>query len=173
VIAAVLAEVQVAPNVFFGIIAAIAVFAALRVVTTSNVVHAALYLMVVLGSVAATFVVLAAEFIAAAQVLVYIGAIVVLLLFGVMLTRARIGGDVGLDYDQKWLGGLVAALMLAVMGYSLWDRYEDVLLPAEREVQRTTDVADSIFATYIVPFEAISVLLLAALIGAIVVARRD
>jgi NADH-quinone oxidoreductase subunit J len=173
VIAAVLAEVQVAPNIFFGIIALIAVLAAVRVVTTSNVVHAALYLMVVLASVAATFVVLAAEFLAAAQVMVYIGAIVVLLLFGVMLTRARIGGDVELNYDQKWLGGLVAALMFAVMAYSLWDRYEDTLLPAEREVQRTSEVADSIFATYIVPFEAISVLLLAALIGAIVVARRD
>jgi NADH-quinone oxidoreductase subunit J len=173
VIAAVLAEVQVAPNIFFGMIALVAVVAAIRVVTTSNVVHAALYLMIVLASVAATFVVLAAEFLAAAQVLVYIGAIVVLLLFGVMLTRARIGGDVELNYDQKWLGGLVAALMFAVMAYSLWERYEDALLPADREVQRTTDVADSIFATYIVPFEAISVLLLAALIGAIVVARRD
>jgi NADH-quinone oxidoreductase subunit J len=168
--AAVLAEVQVAPNIFFGIVALVAVVAAIRVVTTSNVVHAALYLMVVLGAVAATFVILAAEFLAAAQVLVYIGAIVVLLLFGVMLTRARIGGDVHLNYDQKWIGGLVATLMFAVMAYSLWDRYEDTLLPADREVQRTAEVADSIFATYIV---AISVLLLAALIGAIVVARRD
>ena len=169
----VLAEVQVAQNIFFGIVAVIAMAAAIKVVTTSNMVHAALYLMVVLGSVAATFVILAAEFVASAQVLVYIGAIVVLLLFGVMLTRARIGGDTDLNYDQKWMAGLVAALMFAVMAYSLWDRYEDTLLPAERQVQRTSDVADSIFATYIVPFEAVSVLLLAALIGAIVVARRD
>jgi NADH-quinone oxidoreductase subunit J len=166
-------EVQVAQNVFFGLIALVAVVAAVKVVSTSNVVHAALYLMIVLGAVAATFVLLAAEFVAAAQVLVYIGAIVVLLLFGVMLTRARIGGDIELNYEQKWMGGLVAVLMFAVMAYSLWDRYEDTLLPAERSVQRTTDVADSIFATYIVPFEAVSVLLLAALIGAIVVARRD
>lgn len=172
-IGAVLAEVQVAQNIFFGIIAVVAVVAALRVVTTSNVVHAALYLMIVLGSVAATFIILAAEFIAVSQVLVYIGAILVLLLFGVMLTRARIGGDVELNYDQKWIGGLVAVLMFAVMAYSLWDRYEDTLLPEDRTVQRTADVADSIFATYIVPFEAVSVLLLAALIGAIVVARRD
>ena len=170
---AVLAEVQVAPNIFFGIIALVAVAAAIKVVTTANVVHAALYLMVVLGAVAATFVVLAAEFLAASQVLVYIGAIVVLLLFGVMLTRAVIGVDVHLDYDQRWLGVLVAGLVFAVMAFSLWDRYEDVLLPEDRQVQRSIDVADSIFATYIVPFEAVSVLLLAALIGAIVVARRD
>lgn len=171
--AAVLAEVQVAPNIFFGIIALTAVAAAVKVVTTSNVVHAALYLMVVLGAVAATFVVLAAEFLAASQVLVYIGAIVVLLLFGVMLTRAVIGSDVHLDYEQRWLGVLVAGLVFAVMAFSLWDRYEDALLPEDRQVQRSADVADSIFATYIVPFEAVSVLLLAALIGAIVVARRD
>ena len=176
-IAAVLAQAQgevlVAQNIFFGIIAVVAIAAALRMVTTSNVVHAALYLMIVLGAVAATFVILAAEFLAASQVLVYIGAIVVLLLFGVMLTRARIGGDVDLNYDQRWLGALVAVFLLAVMSYSLWDRYEDVLLPEDRQVQRTAEVADSIFATYIVPFEAVSVLLLAALIGAIVVARRD
>jgi NADH-quinone oxidoreductase subunit J len=167
------AEVLVAQNIFFAIIAVVATAAALRLVTTSNVVHAALYLMIVLASVAATFVILAAEFIAASQVLVYIGAIVVLLLFGVMLTRARIGEDPELDYDTKWPGALVAVFLFAVMGYSLWDRYEDVLLPDDREVQRTAAVADSIFATYIVPFEGISVLLLAALIGAIVVARRD
>lgn len=176
-IAAVLAQVegeaQVAPNIFFGIIAVVALAAALRMVTTSNVVHAALYLMVVLTAVAATFIVLAAEFIAAAQVLVYIGAIVVLLLFGVMLTRARIGQDIDLDYDQKWVGALVAALLFVVMSYSLWEYFEDIRLPEGRDVQRTAEVADSIFATYVVPFEAISVLLLAALIGAIVVARRD
>jgi NADH-quinone oxidoreductase subunit J len=174
VTAAVLAQqVLVAQNVFFAIIALVAVAAALRMVSTSNVVHAALYLMVVLAAVAALYVLLAAEFIAAAQVLVYIGAIIVLLLFGVMLTRARIGRDAELNYDQKWLGVLVAGLMLVVMSYSLWSRFEDTLLPEDRQVQRTAEVADSIFATYIVPFEALSVVLLAALIGAIVVARRD
>ena len=66
-------------------------FGGIRVVTTKNVVHAALYLVVVLAGVAAQYVLLAAEFVASAQVLVYIGAIIVLLLFGVMLTRAKIG----------------------------------------------------------------------------------
>jgi NADH-quinone oxidoreductase subunit J len=172
--AAVLAqEVLIAQNIFFGVIALIAIAAALRMVTTTNVFHAALYLMIVLGAVAGVYIILAAEFVAAAQVLVYIGAVVVLVLFGVMLTRARIGDEPDLDYEHRWLGVLVAGLLLAVMSYSLWDRFEDTLLPADREIQRTAEVADSIFATYIVPFEAISVLLLAALIGAIVVARRD
>lgn len=160
-------------NSFFLIIAVVSIASALKMVTTKNVVHASLYLMIVLSGVAAVYVILGAEFAAATQVLVYIGAILVLLLFGVMLTRAKIGADTDLDHEQKWIGGLVALAMAAVMGYSLWEAFGDAKLPDDRLVQRTGAVADSIFGTYIVPFEALSVLLLAALIGAIVVARRD
>ena len=78
-------------NIAFGVIAVISIVAALKMVTTSNVVHAALYLVLVLASVAATYVLLAAEFVAATQILVYIGAVMVLMLFGVMLTPAQIG----------------------------------------------------------------------------------
>ncbi len=160
-------------NTFFAIIAAVMIGAALKLVTTENVVHASLYLLVVLAGVAAQYIILGAEFAAATQVMVYIGAILVLLLFGVMLTRAKLGPDSDLNHDQRWIGALVAVLLGAVMGYSLWEAFEDVEIPAEASVQRTSEVADSIFSTYIVPFEAVSVLLLAALIGAVVVARRD
>lgn len=160
-------------NSFFLAIALVSIVAALKMVTTDNVVHAALYLLVVLASVAAVYIILGAEFAAATQVLVYIGAILVLLLFGVMLTRARIGSETDLDHDQKWIGALVSVVMAAVMGYSLWEGFEDAKLPDDRIVQGVEPVADTIFSTYIVPFEAISVLLLAALIGAVVVARRD
>ncbi len=160
-------------NSFFIVIALVSIAAAIKMVTTQNVVHAALYLLVVLSGVAAVYIILGAEFAAATQVLVYIGAILVLLLFGVMLTRARIGRDTELDHDQKWLGALVAVTMGAVMGYSLWEAFEDAQLPDDRLPQRTEAVADTIFSTYIVPFEAVSVLLLAALIGAVVIARRD
>jgi NADH-quinone oxidoreductase subunit J len=160
-------------NVFFYAIAAVAIVAALKMVTTQNVVHAALYLLVVLTAVAATYIVLGAEFTAVTQALVYLGAIMVLMLFGVMLTRARIGTETDLDHDQKWMGALVAAVTAAVMGYSLWEGFGDTKLPADQLPQNTQQVSDEIFSTYIVPFEALSVLLLAALIGAVVVARRD
>ncbi len=160
-------------NVFFYAIAAIAIVAALKMVTTQNVVHAALYLLVVLTAVAGTYIILGAEFAAVTQVLVYLGAIMVLLLFGVMLTRAQIGKDTDLDHEQKWMGALVGAVTFAVMGYSLWEGFGDTKLPANQLPQNTQQVSDSIFSTYIVPFEALSVLLLAALIGAVVVARRD
>jgi NADH-quinone oxidoreductase subunit J len=160
-------------NVFFAVISLVAIIAAIRMVTTKNVVHAALYLLVVLASVAAVYIILGAEFVAATQLLVYLGAIMVLLLFGVRLTRARIGVETDLDHEQRWLGALVATALFAVMAFSLWEGFGDEELPETMTPQTTQQVSDEIFSTYIVPFEALSVLLLAALIGAVVVARRD
>jgi len=149
------------------------VVAALRMVSTKNVVHASLYLLVVLSGVAAIYILLGAEFAAATQVLVYLGAVMVLLLFGVMLTRAKIGAETDLDHDQRWLGALVSLGMLGVLSYSLWEAFGDNELPVDMRPQRTGEVADEIFSTYLVAFEVLSLLLLAALIGAVVVARRD
>ena len=86
-------DLYVAQNVFFAFITLTMIYAAFRVVTTANVVHAALWLVVVLAGVAVQFLFLGAEFVAVTQVLVYIGAVVVLFLFGVMLTRASMGDD--------------------------------------------------------------------------------
>ena len=81
-------------NIFFGLIAAAMIVGAVRVVTTTNVVHAALWLVLVLRRRRRQyFLLVGAEFVGITQVLVYIGAIVVLFLFGIMLTRAPIGGD--------------------------------------------------------------------------------
>src|SRR5690349_21715286 len=99
------------------------VVSAIRVVTAKNIVRAALYLVVVLAGVAAQYILLAAEFTAVAQVLIYIGAIIVLFLFGIMLTRAPIGQDAELDNDQRWLGALVAVLLLGVLTYVLNDAF--------------------------------------------------
>ena len=171
---------MVAQNLFFYAIAAGIVFGALRVVTTRNVVHAALWLVVVLSGVAMQYVVLAAEFVAATQVLIYIGAIVVLLLFGTMLTRAKIGREQELT-NTHWLSAAATAVVLvAVMGYALLDSFgwSRTPLPADTRIidvqgSNTASVSDSIFSTYLLPFEAVSVLLLAALVGAIVLARKD
>ena len=167
-------------NIAFGVLAAASVLAALRLVTTKNVVHAALYLVVVLSSVGALYVLLFAEFVAVAQILVYVGAVVVLFLFGIMLTRARIGHSTDLESDQRWIGGVVALMLLGVLTFSLVDFFEDEKLPELSQTSEqitaergTKAVGDSVFSDYIVPFEAVSILLLAALVGAIVLARRD
>ena len=171
---------MVAQNLFFYAFAAVIVFSAIRVVTSQNVVHAALYLVATLAGVAAQYVVLAAEFVAATQVLVYIGAITVLFLFGIMLTRTEIGKDSRLTHDSWWGGAATALLLLGVMVYALVDEFgwTDTKLPADTRIDgvdgsNTSTVSDSIFSQYLVPFEAISVLLLAALVGAIVLARKD
>lgn len=165
-------DLFVAQNVFFGVIALMMVVSAVRVVTTSNVVHAALWLVLVLAGVAAQFILLGSEFVAVTQVLVYVGAVVVLFLFGVMLTRASMGDDDTVAREKRVMAGVVAVLLFVLMGGALLDSFDDTRLVIESP-QRTAEVSDAIFSQYIVPFEAASVLLLAALIGAIVVARRD
>ena len=165
-------EVLVAQNVAFGVLALAMVAAALRMVTTRNVVHAALYLVVVLAGMAGMFILLGAEFVGVTQVLVYIGAIVVLFLFGIMLTKGSFGDDDGVTGERRLVAGLVGLLVFGVMAAALVESFEDAEL-SRSGPSTTAELADSIFSDYIVPFEAVSVLLLAALIGAIVVARRD
>lgn len=164
----------VAQNVFFYLIATIMVVAALRVVTSPNIVHAALWLVAVLAGVAAQFILLGAEFVGVTQVLVYIGAVVVLFLFGIMLTKADADREGKLDHDNRWPAALTGLILLLVMAYSVIDYAEgseiDILAGEPTTVGA---VSDAIFSDYIVAFEAISVLLLAALIGAIVVARKE
>jgi NADH-quinone oxidoreductase subunit J len=169
-----------AENIAFWILATSATLGALRVVTTKNVVHAALYLVVVLGSVGALYVLLAAEFVAVVQLLVYVGAIVVLFLFGVMLTRAKIGHEGELDNDQRIAGAITGLFLLGILSYVLVDYFGDDKLPklgasrvALKNARGTGPVGNAIFSTYLVPFEVVSVLLLAALVGAIVLARKD
>ena len=163
----------VAQNVGFWLIAAVMVVGALRVVTTRNVVHAALWLVVVLAGAAALYVLLAAEFVAITQVVVYIGAVMVLFLFGTMLTRARIGSEDDLN-NRSWIIGVpVAVLLLATMVIALNDGFGDQKLPMDAAPVSTATVSDQIFGDYLLPFWALSFVLLAAVIGAIVLARKD
>jgi NADH-quinone oxidoreductase subunit J len=157
----------------FWILAVGMVVAAVRVVTTSNVVHAALYLVGTLMGAAAIYVLLFAEFVAWVQVLVYVGAIVVLMLFGLMLTRAPIG-RANFDNDQRPLAALCAAAVFIVTSWILIDAFEGERISLARATGTTTrSIGEVIFSDYVLPFEVVSVLLLAALVGAILIARRE
>lgn len=155
---------------FAGITTAVGVSGAL-VVSSRNVVHAALFLVATLGSVAALFLLLGAEFVGWTQILIYVGAIVVLLLFGIMLTRAPMG-RMALDNQNRGIAFLVAAGTFGVLTWLVWDRFGDERIPL-KQVVRTKEIGQSLFTRFVLPFEAISVLLLAALVGAIVLARKD
>ncbi len=142
----------------------------LLAVTTRHVVHAALWLVVSLGGLAGCYLVLGAELVALVQVLVYVGAVVVLVLFALMLTRAPIGPsrEHSAGVAHRVLAGLVAAgtsaLLLSVL--------VPLAGPARTRVEvPTAAVAADLFGTWVWPFEALSLLLLVALVAAFAVSR--
>ena len=157
-------------EIAFTVLALIGSVAALRLVTTKNVVHGALYLVVTLSMVGGVYLLLAAEFVAWVQVLIYVGAIVVLLLFSLMLTRAPIGRE-ALDNQQRGLAALVGAGILAGLVFLIQQAFSGDRIAGVPS--STARVGASIFSRFVLPFEVVSVLLLAALIGAVVLARRD
>ncbi len=148
------------------------VLGALGVVRTKNVVHAALYLVVVLAGGAAQFILLGQEFVAWVQVLVYIGAVIVLFLFGIMLTRAPMHPKESLDNSLRWPGLVVSLFLAGVLSTLLVDAYHADKVEPSAPI-RTAAVTKSVFTVYIIPFEVVGVLLLGALIGAVVLARKD
>ena len=170
---------MLAQNLTFGLLAVAMALSAIKLVTTKNVVHAALYLVIVLAGMAAQYILLAAEFVAVTQVLVYIGAIMVLVLFGIMLTRAPIGETPELDNNQRIPAAIVSLFLFGSLATLLIDAFGDDRFDLNNSIAsgaaggNMVRMSDSIFSQYLVPFEVVSILLLAALVGAIVVARRD
>lgn len=152
----------------FGVLA---LGAGLAVVTTRRIVRAGLWLAVAFAGVAGAALVLAAEFLAWVLVLVYVGAIVVLLLFATMLTRAPTDASDDLD-RARWpgavaAGGIGLALAAVVTGAFGW---------AGVDRKGTGDAAamgEAVFAHWVLPFEVLSLLLLAALVGAVAVSTRS
>ena len=170
------ADTLVAQNIAFYVIAVMMVLAAIRVVTVSNVMHAALYLVLVMSGAAALYILMAAEFVGVTQVLVYVGAVMVLFLFGAMLTRAKIGAEADLNNKNWGLAIPVAVLMLGAMAWSLIDAFGDEKAiddPADVRQVSIAEISDAIMSPYLMPFLGLSFILVAAVIGAIVLARKD
>jgi NADH-quinone oxidoreductase subunit J len=160
-------------EVAFLIIAVLGGIGGLLVVTSRNIVHAALYLVVALASVAAIYLLLAAPFIAFVQVIIYVGAIVVLILFGIMLTRAPVGRRVLDNSVRARIGALVVGGgFFAMLTFFLVRAFGGERI-VNRAATTTAALGSSLFRNFVLPFEAVSLLLLAALVGAIVLARRD
>ncbi|ETK34277.1 NADH-quinone oxidoreductase subunit J family protein [Microbispora sp. ATCC PTA-5024] len=161
------------PEIIFLLLGTVTLGSAVLVVTTRQLVHAALWLVVCFGALAGGYLVLTAEFVAWVQVLIYVGAVVVLLLFGIMLTRAPIGRSADLDSGNTWAAALVAVAMAAVLVTVLVSGFRMAYTPLDPGQGAAKPLGSSVFRTWVLPFEALSVLLLAALIGAIVLSRTD
>jgi NADH:ubiquinone oxidoreductase subunit 6 (subunit J) len=149
----------------------IAVGSGALVVTSAHLVRAGLYLVVSLGAVAGLYLVLGAELVAWVQVLVYVGAVVVLLLFAVMLTRAPIGPSADLD-RPAWPAALIGGGVGLGLTVLLADAFHWTLY-ADPEAGTAERMGEQIFGRWVLPFEVLSILLLAALVGAIVLSRPD
>jgi NADH-quinone oxidoreductase subunit J len=161
-------------NAIFLLLALVAVASALLVVTTRNMVHAALWLVVTLGAIAGVYLLLAAEFLAWVQVLIYVGAVVVLLLFALMLTRAPTGPQPDLNRGRIIPAAGVAGLVGVLLVTTVVAGFSDVRIDLSRSVVGSaTTTGTTVFRSWVLPFEVLSVLLLAALIGAIVLSRGD
>ncbi|MFJ9125995.1 NADH-quinone oxidoreductase subunit J [Streptomyces sp. NPDC102340] len=161
-------------EIAFVLVGLVTFAAAIVTVTTKQLVHAALWLVVALGGLAVEYLLLTAEFIAWVQVLIYVGSVVVLLLFGLMLTRAPIGRSPDADSPNRWAALTVAVASAAALIWVVVDAFRTTWIDLDGPVQGSTDVTGSIlFKHWVLPFEALSVLLLAALVGAIVLSRRN
>ena len=157
-------------SILFFLLAVGCVGAGLLVVTLRNVIHSAVAMMACFAALAGLYVLLGAPIVAAAQVLIYICAISVLILFAIMLTQA---GDANLPapfHKQVWFGAVAALVTFGLVGWAAistdWGAATEVIrinLPL---------LAETLFTTYALPFEIVWLLLLAAIIGAIFLARR-
>ncbi|MSP92687.1 MAG: NADH-quinone oxidoreductase subunit J [Myxococcales bacterium] len=160
----------------FGLVAAAMLGSGLLAVRSRNLVHAVLWLAVSLIATAAAYVLLSAPFLAAMQILLYTGGVVTLMLFGVMLTDHRHdGGAPGrLSNDsapqRPWLGAFFAAALFGVVAAALYQT--PLPVPAAALDASTARLGELVLGDHLVAFEAISVLLLAALLGAVALARK-
>jgi NAD(P)H-quinone oxidoreductase subunit 6 len=144
--------------------------AGIAVVTLRNIIHSAVAMMICFGSLAGMYALLGAPIVAAAQVLIYLGAISVLILFAIMLTQA---GDANLPAPFHRQLPLAAVIALAIIGLVGWAVVQTDWALAGEVVAATADaIATALFTDFALPFEIISLLILVAIIGAIFLARR-
>lgn len=160
-------------NWTFLVIGVAVLFSGLRVVTSKNVVHAALFLVGALGGSAALFLLLSAEFVAWVLVLVYIGAVVVLFLFGIMITRAPTGLDQGLDSEKKTWAAVLSLAVFVALAWGSIEAFGSNPVATTGTPTATEILGESLLGRFVIPFEIVGFILLAALIGGITIARRD
>lgn len=162
-----------AAQILFLIVAAVTLGAAVMVVTSRNLIYSALWLVLALFGIAVFYAILSAGFLAVAQVVIYIGAIAILIVFAVMMTRRVMSADRPMLNSNWWIAALIAILLLVALGYmfSQWDGFFTQVQPVTIP-DTVTELGAALVdpARFVLPFELASVLLLAALIGSILIA---
>jgi NADH-quinone oxidoreductase subunit J len=164
--------------IIFLVLSAFTLLAGIMVVTVKNIIHSALWLIASFFTVAATYLLMEAEFLAIVQVLIYVGAISILILFAIMLTRHVTGEGVRQLYQRWWIALLVAAALFGLLiaptvaGYG-WNTVQPAAAGQAATISSSVQIGTAFMREYLLPFEIASVLLLVALIGAIVIAYEE
>jgi NADH:ubiquinone oxidoreductase subunit 6 (subunit J) len=158
-------------TVVFIILSLVTLGAALAVVTSKNLFHSALFLILSFVGVASLYVLLEAPFLAAVQVLVYVGAIAILIVFAIMLTRRLMAEDLVQRNAQWGWSALGAVLLFVALGVILFQVNWPVVEAAVPK-ETISALGQDLMGRYLVPFEVASVLLLVALVGSIIIARE-
>ncbi len=164
-----------AEQIFFLVFAILAVVSAIAVVSLRNPVHSVISLMVCFLQMAALFVMLRAPFIAVVQVFVYVGAVLVLFLFVIMmLDIAKAGIERFVSGGHLWVIALLGVLIIEMVVIVSRSRLSAVTAPpAIRLTGTVREVGEALFSKYVLPFEVVSLILLVALLGAIVLGRKE
>lgn len=155
----------------FILLSAITLGAGAAVVTNRNILHSALYLILSFVGVAGLYILLEAGFLAVVQILVYVGAIAVLIVFAIMLTRRLMSPDMIQRNAQWFWSALGAAALFAVLSLVLW-RVDWPVVESTVPENSVQLLGEELINTYLIPFEVASLLLLIALVGAILIARE-
>ena len=159
------------PVIVFAAVSIVTLGAAVAVVTNKNILHSAFYLVLAFVGIASIYVLLEAPFIAVVQVLVYIGAIAILIVFAIMLTRTIMSKDIE-QRNAQWIWSALGALILfGVLGWIVYSANWPVVQGAVPD-EPIVLLGQELLTTYVVPFEIASVLLLAALVGSIIIGRE-
>ncbi|MEW6701336.1 MAG: NADH-quinone oxidoreductase subunit J [Bacteroidota bacterium] len=159
-------------DIAFYLFAAITLVSALFIVTTRNIVHSAFYMLFTFFGIAGIYVLLGADFIAIVQILVYVGGILILLLFGVMLTNKITNVEIRTGTVHMLPAAIATAIfMSAVVAVMIWTEWKSE--PAQIPLTTTKDIGYLLINDYVLIFELLGILLLVALIGAASIARRD
>ena len=162
-------------SMLFYFFSALAVASAILMVTRRNIVHAAVFLITTLLATAGIFLQLQAEFLFIVQVILYVGGIMVLFVFVIMLVNLDVSMRL-VQFNRQWLvAGALALVLEEQIFFAIWGGRTALRLPegaANIPPKNTEAVADALFSKYMLPFEIASILLLVAMIGAVVMAKR-
>lgn len=160
-------------TIIFYVFAVITLASAAYVVLARNIVRVAFALLFTLMGVAAFFALLLADFLAITQLLVYVGGILVLLLFGVMLTNRQISVDIRTGTMQTLPAVIIIAALAGTMGGVIWSTDWPMVSELAEGTATAPVIGEMFLSSYLLPFEIASVILLVALVGAALIARRE